>query len=224
MRGSPVTIGDKGIFSFHRYLVKQFAEDRPFDQFVRETLTSSGNTLHKPAANFFRVARAPEEMAESMSQLFLGVRIGCSKCHNHPFRHHPKRLPQSGGLFCTGEVQGQAISSLTMKSCIWIARGSQASGDQQAGFPAAFGTPAGELGPDDDRRTRLADWITRPDNPYFAASITNRVWYHLLGRGIVEPVDDFRLTNPPSNPDLLKAFADDFIRGGYRVKPIVRII
>lgn len=225
MRGSPVTIGEKGVHSFHRYLVERFAEDRPFDQFVRETLTSLGNTLHKPAANFFRVARTPEEMGESMSQLFLGVRIGCAKCHNHPFEsitqndYHSlaayfARVKFKGKQFqLDDEVvyldrQGEVRHPLTNKPLP----------------PAAFGRPAGDLGPDDDRRASLADWITRPDNPFFAASVVNRIWYHLLGRGIVEPVDDFRLTNPPSNPDLLRALADDFTRQGYRIKPMVRVI
>src|SRR6185436_1315235 len=85
MRGSDVTISRRGVHSFHRYLVDRFRADRPFDEFARETLTSLGNTLHKPGANFHRIARTPDEAAEAMAQLFLGVRIGCAKCHNHPF-------------------------------------------------------------------------------------------------------------------------------------------
>jgi hypothetical protein len=90
--------------------------------------------------------------------------------------------------------------------------------------PVAFGTPAGPLGPDDDRRERFADWLTAKDNPYFARSIANRIWFHLLGKGIIDPVDDVRDTNPPSNPKLLDALAADFIKNGYRVKPLIRTI
>lgn len=90
--------------------------------------------------------------------------------------------------------------------------------------PVAFGTPAGPLGPDDDRREKFADWLTAPDNKFFAPSVANRVWFHLTGKGIVDPVDDFRDTNPPSNPQLLKALADHFARNGYRLKPLVRTI
>jgi hypothetical protein len=90
--------------------------------------------------------------------------------------------------------------------------------------PVAFGTPAGPLGPDDDRRARLADWLTRKDNPYFARSVANRVWFHLLGKGIVDPVDDFRDTNPPSNPELLDALAGEFVKSGYRLKPLIKAI
>jgi hypothetical protein len=90
--------------------------------------------------------------------------------------------------------------------------------------PIAFGQPAGPLGPDDDRRQRFADWLTKPGNKYFAASIANRTWFHLVGRGIVDPVDDFRDTNPPSNPQLLQALVDDFAKNGYRLKPLIRTI
>src|SRR5204863_7019239 len=94
--------------------------------------------------------------------------------------------------------------------------------------PIAFGTPLAAigdpLGPDDDRRERLADWLVRPENRYFAPSVVNRVWYHLLGRSIVEPVDDFRDTNPPSNPELLDALTRDFVKHGYRLKPLIRSI
>ena len=90
--------------------------------------------------------------------------------------------------------------------------------------PIAFGSPAGPLGPDDDRRERFADWLTSPSNKYFAASVANRTWFHLLGKGIVDPVDDFRDTNPPSNPQLLQALTGEFAKNGYRLKPLIRAI
>jgi hypothetical protein len=225
MRGSRVTISDRGVHSFHRYLLRQFAEDRPFDQFVRETLTSRGNTLHKPAANFFRVARSPEEMAESMSQLFLGVRIQCAKCHNHPFESITQGDYHSlAAFFARVKFKGKQFG--LDDEIVYLDRQSEVKDPvtNKPLVPRAFETSAADLSPEDDRRSRLADWVVKTDNPFFAASTVNRIWYHLLGQGIVEPVDDFRQTNPPSNPDLLRSLADDFVREGYRIKPIVRRI
>lgn len=235
MRGSDVTISRRGVHSFHRYLVERFRADRPFDEFARETLTSLGNTLHKPGANFHRIARTPDEAAEAMAQLFLGVRIGCAKCHNHPF----EALTQDdyyglAAYFARVKFKGKQF--MVDDEIIYLDR----NGDVRHPTknvnlaPAAFGTPAsampgynnpaGELGPDDDRRERLVSWLTRPENPYFARSTVNRVWYHLFGRGIVEPVDDFRDTNPPSNPELLDQLAVEFVQSGYRIKPVLRLI
>ena len=225
MRGSDVTISRRGVHSFHRYLVERFREDRPFDEFARETLTSHGNTLHKPGANFHRIARTPDEAAEAMAQLFLGVRIGCAKCHNHPF----EAITQDdyyglAAYFARVKFKGKQF--MVDDEIVYLDRNGEVRHPTKNVnmAPVAFGEPAGELSPDDDRREKLAEWLTRPDNPYFARSTANRVWYHLFGRGIVEPVDDFRDTNPPSNPELLDALANEFLRSGYRIKPVLRLI
>lgn len=225
MRGSDVTISKRGVHSFHRYLVDRFRNDRPFDEFARETLTSQGNTLHKPGANFHRIARTPEEAAEAAAQLFLGVRIGCAKCHNHPF----EALTQDdyyglAAYFARVKFKGKQF--MVDDEIVYLDRNGEVRHPTKNVNipPAAFGTPAGELQPDDDRRERLVDWLTRPDNPYFAKSTVNRVWYHLFGRGIVEPVDDFRDTNPPSNPELLDQLAAEFTKSGYRIKPVLRLV
>jgi len=225
MRGSDVTISRRGVHSFHRYLVERFRNDRPFDEFARETLTSLGNTLHTPAANFHRIARTPDEAAEAMAQLFLGVRIGCAKCHNHPF----EAITQDdyyglAAYFARVKFKGKQF--MVDDEIVYLDR----NGDVRHPtknvnmLPVAFGEAAGDLGPDDDRREHLVVWLTRAGNPYFAKSLANRVWYHLFGRGIVEPVDDFRDTNPPSNPELLNALAGEFINSGYRLKPVLRLV
>lgn len=225
MRGSDVTISRRGVHSFHRYLVDRFRHDRPFDEFARETLTSLGNTLHKPGANFHRIARTPDEAAEAAAQLFMGVRIGCAKCHNHPF----EALTQDdyyglAAYFARVKFKGKQF--MVDDEIIYLDR----NGDVRHPTknvnipPAAFGESAGELGPEDDRREKLVAWLTRADNPYFSKSTVNRVWYHLFGRGIVEPVDDFRDTNPPSNPELLDQLAAEFVKSGYRIKPVLRLI
>jgi hypothetical protein len=225
LRGSPTTISERGVHSFHRYLVKTVADDRPITEFARELLTGLGNTLDKPQANFYRVARTPEEAAESAAQLFMGVRVQCAKCHNHPFE-----------AITQDDYFGLAAFFARVQF-----KGAQFGGDEEIVFlqsnrevqhpkthknqpPTAFGSSPGMLGPDDDRRERFAEWLTAPGNRFFAPSVVNRIWFHLIGKGIVDPVDDFRDTNPPSNPQLLQALCDDFAKHGYRMKPLIRTI
>lgn len=225
MRGSDVTISRRGVHSFHRYLVERFRQDRPFDEFARETLTSQGNTLHNPGANFHRIAKTPEDAAEAMAQLFLGVRIGCARCHNHPFE-----------AMTQGDFYGLAAYFARVKF-----KGQQFGRDDETVYldrrdelrhpvtrevvpPSAFGAKPEDLKPEDDRRPKLVEWLTQPNNPFFAKSIVNRLWYHVMGRGIVDPVDDFRDTNPPANAELLNALADHFRTEGFRLKPVLRLI
>ncbi|MBS0204376.1 MAG: DUF1553 domain-containing protein [Planctomycetes bacterium] len=225
MRGSDVTISRRGVHSFHRYLVDRFRNDKPFDEFARETLTSLGNTLYKPGANFHRIARTPEEAAEAMAQLFLGVRIGCAKCHNHPF----EAITQDdyyGFAAYFARVKFKGKQFMVDDEIVYLDRGGEVRHPTKNVnvAPVAFGKSAGELSADDDRREKLVEWLTRKENPYFARSTVNRVWYHLFGRGIVEPVDDFRDTNPPSNPELLDELASEFIKSDYRLKPVLRLV
>lgn len=225
MRGSDVTISKRGVHNFHRYLVERFRHDRPFDEFARETLTSLGNTLNKPGANFHRIARTPEEAAETMSQLFLGVRIGCAKCHNHPFEGITQN-DYYGFAAYFARVKFKGKQFMRDDEIVYLDRRSEIRHPvtNQNVAPVAFGQSPGELGPDDDRRVKLVEWLTDAKNPYFARSIVNRLWYHVMGRGIVDPVDDFRDTNPPSNEELLRALADKFINSGLRIKPVLRQI
>jgi len=225
LRGNPTTISERGVHSFHRYLVQTIATDKQMDQFARELVTGLGNTLHKPAANFYRIARTPDESAEAFAQLFLGVRVQCAKCHNHPF----ESITQTdyyglSAYFAQVQLKGAKFGLDDEVVYLQPGREVQHPTTRKKQDPIAFGVSAGSLAPDDDRREKLADWLTGPDNRYFAPSLANRVWYHLMGRGIVEPVDDFRDTNPPSNPALLDLLAKDFVKNGYRLKPLVRSI
>jgi hypothetical protein len=195
------------------------------DQFARELLTGLGNTLYKPAANFYRVSRTPEDTAEAFAQVFLGVRVQCAKCHNHPF----EGLTQTdyyglSAFFAQVQFKGSKFGLDDEVVYLQPGREVQHPLTRKNQDPIAFGSPVGKLQPDADRRERLADWLTQPDNRFFAPSLVNRVWFHLLGRGIVEPVDDFRDTNPPSNPELLEVLAKDFVKNGYRLKPLIRTI
>ena len=198
------------------------------DAFVRELLTADGSTFQNPAANYYRISRDPENSVETTAQLFLGVRIQCAKCHNHPFerwtqddyygfaaffsrvRQKKGNLPDEEVIFAVkdGDVR-QPRTGKTMK-------------------PKALGGPTFDPATlkvkDEDRRDQLAAWLTARDNPFFARSFVNRVWYHLMGRGIVEPVDDFRDSNPPSNEELLDGLASDFAAGGFNLKALIRSI
>ena len=224
LRGSPTTISERGVHSFHRYLVRTMAEDRGMDRFAQELITGLGNTLNHPAANFHRVSRTPEEAAETFAQLFLGVRVQCAKCHNHPF----ESLTQTdyyGLAACFAQVQFKGAKFGLDDEIVYLQPGREVQhpATRKKQDPIAMGTALAAPA-DEDRRQYLADWLTEPGNKYFAPAVVNRVWYHLMGRGIVEPVDDVRATNPPSSPELLDALAQDFTKNGYRLKPLIRLI
>jgi Protein of unknown function (DUF1553)/Protein of unknown function (DUF1549) len=225
MRGNREAITERGVHNFHRYLRSQFALDRPFDQFAREILTSRGNPIHAPSANFYRIARTPEDAAESAAQLFLGVRIQCAKCHNHPFEAMTQRDYYGlAAFFARVQLKGQRFG--LDDELVLVADQGEVTDPvrHNVQLPYAFGKAFEIVDPELDRRRYLADWLIAADNRFFARAIANRVWAHLVGRGIVEPVDDFRESNPPSNSDLLDALAAAFVRGGHRIKPLIRQI
>jgi hypothetical protein len=225
MRGNREAITERGVFNFHRYLVRLFAEDRPFDQFAREILTSRGNTIQSPPANFYRIARTPEDAAESAAQLFLGVRIQCAKCHNHPFEAMTQKDYYGlAAFFARVRLKGQRFG--LDDEMVFLADDGEVTNPtlRQVQAPYAFGKSFDSTNSDDDRRRLLTEWLTSADNPYFARASANRAWAHVMGRGIVEPIDDFRESNPPSNAELLDALASAFVRSGYRIKPLIRLI
>ena len=227
LRSNGRLIQPKGSHVFNRWIRSSLAQNKPMDAFVRELLTADGSTFQNPAANYYRISRDPENSVETTAQLFLGVRIQCAKCHNHPFerwtqddyygfaaffsrvRQKKGNLPDEEVIFAVkdGDVR-QPRTGKVMK-------------------PKALGGPtfdaAAKVKPE-DRRESLAVWLTARENPFFARSFVNRVWYHLMGRGIVEPVDDFRDSNPPSNEELLDALASDFSKKGFDLKTLIRSI
>lgn len=229
IRPNPYRVGIKAVFNLDAWLRDSFRKNKPYDQFVRELLTARGSTFHNGAAVMFRDRREPDEIATIASQLFLGVRLDCAKCHHHPF-----------------EVWGQDdFYSFAAFFARVGHKGTGLSPPISGGEEFVFAAPAGQvkhpvtgevmptkplLGktvdvPEDgDPREALADWVTAPDNPFFARVIVNRVWADLMGRGIVEPVDDLRATNPPSNGPLLDALAADFRDNGYDLKKLIRTI
>jgi hypothetical protein len=231
LRSNRKTIQVKGIHVYQKWLHNHLAVNTPFDKIARELLTASGSTFANPPANFYRIARDPQNLAETTAQLFFGIRMQCAKCHNHPFERWTQddyysmaaffaRVKQKkdgeqssgpkdpGGEIIYTERAGEVVQPRTNKAMP----------------PKFMGGPVADVPPGHDRREVLADWLTSANNPFFAKSVVNRVWYHLNGRGIVDPVDDFRDSNPSANDALLDALAQDFVAHHFDLKHLIRVI
>lgn len=234
LRNEEKSLDRKGVTIFHRWIRNWISEDKPLTDFAREILTARGSTYTTPPANFYRAVRDPYLRAESIAQVFLGLRVSCARCHNHPFdvwtQDDYHRFAAVFARIDYRLVDNKRNDDLDKHEFI----GEQfvvSKGDGELTLPrggdavpkllgASAPVPTGR----GDRLGALADWLTARDNPFFATAQANRVWAHLLGRGIVDPIDDFKLTNPPSNPELLEHLAKEFAAGGYRLKPLVRHI
>jgi len=220
VRNIKVSVG--GVHKFNRWLVAAWRDNMPYDEFARQLLTAEGSTYVNPPANYFRTATETNDCTETTSQLFLGIRIQCAKCHNHPFERWSQDNYYGIGAFFN-RVQRKAGSN-PEEQVIWVARAGEVTqprtGRQMKPWLPLKGDA--ELPGEDDRRQAFVDWLIKPENPFFAKVEVNRLWGHLFGRGIVEPVDDFRDSNPPSSASLIAALADDFAKNGYDRKRVIR--
>ena len=219
-----VKVSSGGVHKFHRWLVGAFRENMPYDEFARQLLTAEGSTFVNPAANYYRTATETNDCTETTSQLFLGIRIQCAKCHNHPFERWSQDNYYGIGAFFNRVQRKPGVNP--EEQVIWVARGGEVTqprtGKQMQPWLPLTGTA--ELAGEDDRRSAFVDWLVKPENPFFAKVEVNRMWGHLLGRGIVEPVDDFRDSNPPASASLLQSLADDFAKNGYDRRRVMRTI
>lgn len=229
LRPNPYRVGVKAVFNLDAWLRESFRQNKPYDQFVRELLTARGSTFRNGAVVVFRDRREPDEIATMVSQLFLGVRLECAKCHTHPSEvWTQKDFYSFAAFFARIGHKGTGLSPP-------ISGGEEAFFVKEAGSvkhpltgeelrpTPLLGQPL-DVPADRDPREVLADWTTSPDNPFFAKVIVNRVWADLMGRGLVDPVDDIRATNPPTNGPLLDALAADFRKNGYDLKKLIRAI
>lgn len=213
----------KGAFAYDRWVRQAFQSNMPFNQFASDIVTATGETYRDGPANLFRALATPIEQGKSLSQLFLGVRIDCAQCHHHPNeRWSQDDFYSMAAFFARVRRKG----ATEFEQVVYNGPDGEVKHPKtDAVLPLRpLGGSVLTPGPDEDRREALARWMTADDNPYFARAIVNRVWGMLMGVGIVEPIDDFRATNPASNPELLDALAVDFKRSGYDLKHLMRTI
>ena len=232
-------LGVEGSTAFRDWIRAAVAENRPYDQFAREILTASGSNKDNPAASYFKVLRTPEDTMENTTHLFLGIRFNCNKCHDHPFERWTQDQyyqmaaffgqvalendPQSGGK----KIAGTAVEGAKplFEKVVDKTTGDITHARTGEIVPPDFPYPVDcEVKDDRTRREKLATWMTHPDNPYFARSFVNRLWGYLLGVGLIEPIDDIRAGNPPSNPALLDHLTDSFVDSGFDVRGALRQI
>ena len=217
-------IGRAGVHKFHRWLVRAMQSNMPHDEFARQLLTARGSTFVHPPANFFRASAGAKDAAESASQLFLGIRIQCAKCHNHPFdRWSQDNYYGIAAVFTRVQQKPLAGSD---EVAIWLDRETEViqprTGETMKPWLPLTGSV--DVPATTDRRAVFARWLTAADNPFFARVAVNRIWGRLFGRGIVEPVDDFRADNPPAHPELLDRLAADFVASGFDRRELIRTI
>jgi hypothetical protein len=230
LRPNPYRVGIKAVLNLDGWIRDAFRRNLPYDRFVYEIVTARGSTFEQGPATIFRDRREPEEIAPVVSQLFLGIRLECAKCHHHPFESWDQaRFYEFAAFFARIGRKGTGLSPPISGSEELIHAGKSGSVRHPLTGKvlqprALFGSAPVPDDPDSDPREALARWMIGPENPYFARVIVNRVWAEIMGRGIVDPVDDLRATNPPSNGPLLDALADDFRRHGYDLKHLIRTI
>ncbi len=229
LRPNPYRVGVKAVYNLDAWLRDAFRKNRPYDQFVRELLTARGSTFRNGAAVLFRDRREPDEITTVVSQLFLGVRLECAKCHHHPFEIWGQDDFYSLAAYF-GRIgrKGVGLSPPISGGEEIILAGTRGEVRHPVSGKVLPPRPLGgkAAAPDDERdpREALAAWVTADDNPYFARVLVNRVWADLMGRGLVEPVDDLRATNPPSNGPLLDALAAEFRGQKYDLKKLIRTV
>ncbi|QDU19294.1 DUF1549 and DUF1553 domain-containing protein [Urbifossiella limnaea] len=233
LRSSRKTIQIKGSYGMQAWLRGHFARNTPFDTVVREIITSTGDTYANPPANYYRIAKDPQSLAETTAQLFLGVRMQCAKCHNHPFERWTQddyygmaawfaRVKQRPA----GVIGTRPAAPAGAAEVVFVSRDGEVTQPRTGKTmrPRYIGVGDADVPAGVDRREKLADWLTGAENPFFAKSVANRVWFHLMGKGIVDPVDDFRESNPAANDELLDALAKDFVKSKFDHKALVKTI
>jgi hypothetical protein len=217
-------LSEAGVHKFYNWLVESVAQNQPLDQFARELLTAQGSTYSNPAANYYRVCDEPILAAETTAQIFLGSRIQCAKCHNHPFENWTQ--DNFYGLTAFFNRVTSKPGRRLEEEIVYVARDGEVTQPRTGQVMKPWLPGSGDVSDAaiPDRRAVFAEWLTRPNNPIFARVAVNRIWAEVMGQGIVDPVDDFRQSNPPANPALLDKLAEDFVAHKYDQKHILRTI
>ena len=212
-------------FAFHAWVRDSLLANKPYDQFVRELLAATGTVIGNPPVAWYKRVKEPKNQIEDVAQLFLGVRMQCAQCHHHPFERWSQDDYYSLSAFFS--QVGRKPSDTRGEDMIFHKRGMATATNIKSGValkPAALGDAIPAIAPDEDPRLKLADWMGNPKNPFFARALVNRYWKHFFQRGLIEPEDDIRDSNPPSNPELLAALEKHFIESRFDLKGLVRAI
>jgi hypothetical protein len=226
LRNSQLAGSEQAAYAFSDWLRDMIGRNRPYDEFVRGIVAASGEWPEAPAVNWYWQMRDDQlhQPVADTAQVFLGLRLQCAKCHHHPY----ERWSQDDYYGLAGFFARLGRKSFGEPPPYYSARTRTTDEtNPRTGKPIEpklLDGPVLDIPPEEDPRQKLVDWMARPDNPFFARALCNRMWGHLLGRGLVDPVDDLRETNPPSNPELLDALARDFIAHHFDVKHLLRII
>jgi hypothetical protein len=222
LRVDRAVLGAKQARAYHAWIHKQFARNTPLDQFARAIITAEGPVEEVAPVSFFKASGKSGSMASTLAQVFLGVRIACAECHHHPFDRWSQDDYHGLSAFFSNVQVGKTPTG-EMLSVEGVAMAQNPRSKEML-----FAHPLGEKGPGKlppgDQREALAAWMTKPSNPWFSRNLSNRVWAHFLGRGLVEPVDDVRATNPPSNPELLDALAKHLVEKKHDLRALIRTI
>ena len=230
LRPNPDRVGVKSVYVLDQWLRESFRENKPYDQFVREIVLAEGNNHRDGPAVVYRDRREPAELTTMFSQLFLGVRLDCAKCHHHPNEKWGQDdFYQMAAFFGPVKQKGAGISPPISggNETFYFASSKGSVKHPVTGEvmdPKPPDGPPAQTSDTSDPRRALADWMTQPGNPFFARAIANRVWASFFGKGIVDPVDDFRLSNPASHPALLVALAEELVRHEFDLKSLMRTI
>ena len=223
MMRSSLQVSDKAIVLYYQWLVEQVSDNVPLDEMVQRILAANGGTFAVPQTNFYEIERDQLKVAENVAQIFMGMRIQCAQCHNHPFDRWTQDDYYDFAAFFSqiGRKQGED----SRERIVFNSNGGEVKHPVtgQNATPRFLGGDQPEI-KNEDRRKVLAQWIASKENPYFAENFANRIWHHFFGIGIVEPFDDVRISNPPSNPALLEALATKFTEYNYDFKSLVRDI
>lgn len=212
-------------FAFYAWVRDSLLANKRYDQFVRELLAATGTVIGNPPVAWYKRVKEPKEQIEDVAQLFLGVRMQCAQCHHHPFERWSQDDYYSLAAFFT--QVGRKASGVRGEDLIFHKRGMATATNIKTGVPlrpTALGDAIPAIAPDEDPRLKLADWMASSTNPFFAKALVNRYWKHFFQRGLIEPEDDIRDSNPPTNPELLAALEKHFIASGFDLKELVRTI
>jgi hypothetical protein len=220
---SSVTLDAKGMHRYNDWLRQSITNNKPMDQLVRELLSAEGGNFTSPTSNFYLIERQPNLMAENVAQVFTGVRIQCAQCHNHPFDRWTMDDYYSFSAFFS--QVGRKPASDPRETIVFNSRSGEVRNlrDNQVMKPKFLGGDVPDL-KGRDRREVLGEWLTSPENPWFSKNIANRVWAHFMGQGIIDPVDDVRVSNPASNPQLLEELGKRLAANKYDMRQLVREI